>query len=54
MFDYISIKEACAETHLSKTTLYKLMAENRLRRLKVGRKTYLSVAELKALFGGEK
>ncbi|WP_443024306.1 MULTISPECIES: helix-turn-helix domain-containing protein [unclassified Sphingomonas] len=50
---YIPLLDACAATQLSKTTMYGLIAQNRLRRFKVGRKTYLAVSELEALFGGD-
>jgi excisionase family DNA binding protein len=50
---YLPIKEACSLSRLSRTTLYKLIGENRLQKRKVGRKTYILKQDLDALFGGE-
>jgi excisionase family DNA binding protein len=46
-----TVKEACAYTGISRTTLFKLFSEKRINRRKLGRRSYVVPEELEALFG---
>ena len=46
-----NVARATEEMCISRSTLFKLLAENRLTRIKLGRGTFISPAEARALFG---
>ena len=46
-----SVKEACAVSSLSRTTIYTHIAEGRLRAVKVGGRTVIPAESLRALIG---
>lgn len=46
-------KEACAATGLGMTTLYKLMKEGQIRKVKIGSRTLIPRSSLEALFAGD-
>lgn len=48
-----SIKEACRASSLGRTRLYQLIAEGRLEARKVGKRTIIPAASLRALIDGE-
>jgi excisionase family DNA binding protein len=45
----VSVAEACAMIGIGRTKLYELIRDGRLKRVKVGRRTLLSVASIEAL-----
>lgn len=47
-----SIKEACRASSLGRTRLYQLIAEGRLEARKVGKRTIIPAASLRALIEG--
>lgn len=48
-----SIKEACEATSLGRTTLYKYIAEGRLKAIRIGGRTVIPAGGLQALISGE-
>ena len=46
-----NVARATEEMCISRSTLFKLLAEKRLTRIKLGRGTFISPAEARALFG---
>jgi len=49
----LSISETCAALSLSRSSIYKLINSGRLRTLKIGSRTLITVESIKALVGGE-
>lgn len=45
----VSVAEACEMIGIGRTKVYELIHEGRLKRVKVGRRTLLSVASIEAL-----
>lgn len=39
--DILSVKEACAALSMGKNTLYKLLQENKLKAIRIGKKYYI-------------
>lgn len=48
-----TIKEACEATGVGRSTIYELMSEGRLRKVKLGTRTLIPRSELEALFAPE-
>jgi excisionase family DNA binding protein len=48
-----SIKEACEASSLGRTTLYALIAANRLRAVRIGGRTVIPAESLLKLIGGQ-
>jgi excisionase family DNA binding protein len=48
-----SIREACAASSLSRTTLYSHIASGRLRAVRIGGRTVIPVEALQTLINGE-
>lgn len=48
-----SVKEACRVSSLGRTRLYQLIGENRLEARKIGKRTIIPAASLRALIAGE-
>jgi len=48
----ISVRQAQKALSLGRTKVYDLMAQGRLERIKVGRRTLITTASIKALVGG--
>ncbi len=49
----VSIAEACLLTGLGRSTLYRLIAANALKTVKVGKRRLLPMIELRALFSAQ-
>lgn len=49
-----SINEACRVSSLGRTRLYQLIRERRLEVRKIGKRTLIPAASLRALIGGER
>jgi hypothetical protein len=49
----LSFAQAQELSGLSKTTLHKLVAEGRLKKLTINRRSFITRSSLQALFGGE-
>lgn len=47
----IGVKDACAALQIGRTTLYRLMSEGLIRKVKIGRKTLVTVESVRALVG---
>lgn len=47
------VKDACTAAGIGRTTLYKLAGEGRLRLIKVGGRTLIDAASLRALIAGQ-
>ncbi|API60961.1 hypothetical protein BSL82_05365 [Tardibacter chloracetimidivorans] len=48
-----SVSEACRVSSLGRTRLYQLIGEGRLEVRKIGKRTLIPAASLRALIGGE-
>ncbi len=48
-----SVKEACRVSTLGRTRLYQLIGEGRLEARKIGKRTLIPAASLRALIAGE-
>lgn len=48
-----SVREACRASSLGRTRLYQLINEGRLEALKVGKRTLIPAASLRALVAGQ-
>ena len=48
-----SVREACRISSLGRTRLYQLIGEGRLEVRKIGKRTLIPAASLRALIGGE-
>lgn len=48
-----SVAEACQVSSIGKTRLYQLIAEKRLEARKIGKRTLIPAASLRALINGE-
>jgi excisionase family DNA binding protein len=49
----LSIKDAARRLSLGRTTIYKLIGEGQLHRVKIGNRTLISMASLRALIDGQ-
>lgn len=50
---YVPTLYACRVASMAKTTMYNHIAAGRIRKVKVGGKSYVNRADLLALFGGD-